>query len=374
MKGKKYVKYHKFTYQLFRLSRIKYWLLLVCVPIIVLMTITGCAVNSNNIPQPAVSSPIPSDKPNVTTPMVSPSQRFQATYEDAPETITKQFDGQEVHANLIKYVGSLPTSDSQVTVNNNSVMVNPDGSYYVFFDLVPGKNNIEIKTSRGTNINVENIMITFTPPLIISLGEILFNRNIDYSKTPLPVTGQVNNAKAKVTINGENVSVGVDDTFSIQILLKDGIQATATLDNESDEAEIRVLHSNGMFSYSPGQLLIPSQIIIPNSTINLKANQAARLDSIFKVTKYFVPKAENCKLSMVRVSQTSYNPLPMISGLITDINPSNFTIYPNTNYHSTISFKASPDVPAGKYYFFVRADINNNELAGSNLIALTLEK
>ena len=51
------------------------------------------------------------------------------TYEEAPAIISRQSDGQVVHVNLVKYVGSLPSDNAKIFINNINI-VNHDYRFY----------------------------------------------------------------------------------------------------------------------------------------------------------------------------------------------------------------------------------------------------
>ena len=71
--------------------------------------------------------------------------------------------------------------------------------------------------------------------LTISVDQPRLEVGIDYSKTPLTVTGKVSNPDAEVTINGMRAEVSEDGRFSARIQLtekNDVINIVATLGEE----------------------------------------------------------------------------------------------------------------------------------------------
>jgi len=196
------------------------------------------------------------------------------------------------------------------------------------------------------------------------------------SKVPIKVTGVVNNPKAKVTVNGHEAKVAQDGTFSIQVELGPGIgtkiQMIAILGEEVDVDEL--YFAKGL-AIVPGQTILElPRIILPNSqacahtAIKLKAGETESLAAVLRVTKFFVGYGTvYSELSVVRFSQGSEQ--PMIPGLIVDVNPSDFIIYPNIDYQLTINVKTSPELASGEYYFRLKG----GNYSISDIITVTIE-
>jgi hypothetical protein len=287
----------------------------------------------------------------------NPYQDVQLTYQEASVTITGLSDGADLHVNLVKFTGNV-SPDTTVFVNNTEGIVSEDGRYYALLDLSPGRNIIEVKTVRGDVTSIESIAVTFTPLLAVYLDWPDYDPNADYNKTPLTVTGTVNNPRARVTVNGYEVNVAEDGNFSTQVQLTpdhSDVQAIAKFGNEVDVAWLMFVLSDGKITPVPGQsLLDSSHTFVSQATVELAAGESSSIDFTLVVRKDVVRGFSEARFSITRVGQNDENELPMLSQLVAEVNPSNFTIYPNVDYHSTIAIKTSPGLASGEYYFLLK--------------------
>ena len=280
-------------------------------------------------------------------------ENVQATYQEAPATITLESDGQEIHVNLVKFVGAVSLGTT-VTVNNTAATVASDGSYYAFLDLpFGGKNTIDVTETQGTAATTRSIAVTFSPPLFVLLdNDMQFNEHTNYRRTPLKVTGIVSDPRAEVTVNGYRAKVAEDGSFSARIRLTQGnIQAVGRLGDQVDE-------DSELFGFSGGKLYPIPMVqhpqlsyaeISPSATVNLKAGESSSLDYVIHARKDVF--RSDCDVSIKQIRDTSGTTEPNASELSADVTPSNFGLYPNVNYHSTIDIKTSVDLTPGKYLF-----------------------
>jgi hypothetical protein len=310
-----------------------------------------------------------------------------STYREAPVTITKQSDGQVIHVNLVKFMGSVSTPNTTVLVNNISAIVANDGGYSVLLEIVKGKNIIEIKTIQESNITSDKITITFDPPLAVVINYPKYNKDTDYRKTALTVTGVVNNPAAEVTLyqgtyNTIRALVASDGTYSAQMILKDlspnssgfTLTAVARSGDETDSIFIVLGFKDGKINgnISDGPYRGTMFEIAPAGPITVKVGDNALLDWLINV------RAENAtddgfpysqiKLSITRVEDIKWARdvdgsiigLPVIHGLVIETIPSTLTVFPNTRYHVSANIMNSADLAPGTYYFVFRCLFNPN--------------
>jgi hypothetical protein len=249
-------------------------------------------------------------------------------------------------------------------VDNAPVTENADGSYYTYLDLNEGENTIEIKTIQGEEISRDFIHVFFTPPLAVYLDWPEVNiDDVDYSKTPLNITGKVSKPAASVTVNEVPVKVAQDGTFSTKVQLILGgygsPQAIARLGNEADSDSVGIFLADGKVGVIPGQLVLKaSRFELPHdliaNLIKIRPGETSHIDVTLTIRKDIIGRDSYLRFSICRVARNDVSPaqeLPPVPGLQLDINPMTFTVYPNIIYHSTIDIRASKELAAGEYYF-----------------------
>ncbi len=310
---------------------------------------------------------------NITSKPASPaweniSENPQPTYQQAPAIINANSDCKTVHVNLVKFTGSVPSSDIDVTVNDIPAVIDQDGNYYVFLDLTPGINKIEIKTGQGTSITSNSITLTFSPPLTVNLNWPHYDRTTDYSKVPLTITGSVSNSQAIVKVNGMQLNEEKDGSFIFRAL-GTPIEAVATLGDEIDTDSLPIFVSTtGRIGVIPGvSIFRQSRISTDNYSVDLAAGETNSLNLTYKVLKD-IEQGTRCRFTLDRVgpgSQSfsqeglSANYLPMVSGLDITMEPSEFAIYNNTIYHPTITIRTTHEVAPGTYQFIYICWLND---------------
>lgn len=351
--------------------------------ILSLVVITSCnsvgpssAVTPVILPSPTATSIPSSGAPSSLLPSMQVKQ-----FKEAPITITRQSDGQVLHVNLVKFVGSC-SPDTSILINNVPAIVDQDGNYFLFLDLAKGRNVIQIKATQGTNISTDSLAITFEPPVAVVFTS-GYDNNTNYRKAPFPVTGLVNNPAAEVSIyqalnNMTRATVTPDGTFSAQMYLKDIppegsgfiLTAIAKLGDEMDNYWWAIgFNKDGKFVPGGGPYRGSTADILPKDTLKIVAGNSGVFDYVMNVqvmnAQYDNFPSGNCKLIMVRLADTNAtrsgdngnintSGQPARPGLTGEIMPSEFTIYPNIHYHINIQVTTSPTLTPGTYYFGVQ--------------------
>ena len=272
----------------------------------------------------------------------------------APVFINENSDGQTVNVNLVKFTGTIPSSDATVLVDNNPVIVDTTGNYYIYLDLQKGRNIIEIKTITGLAISTQDINVFFTPPLTIRawLTQTSFDPGTVF-KTPSPIAGVVSDPTAIVEINGTDVKVNSDGTFTSQMQQQKGrnqIEAIAQSGNDKDEEDLHWnLADNGQMVFVSGFLTSP--VLLPAVTIN--AGESAGFDFTLQFDKTIPAGAMSQITATCIQALNDTRGIAMLPGLTVTIDPSNYTTYPRIIYNSHVTVTASTTLAPGDYYFYL---------------------
>ena len=292
-----------------------------------------------------------------TTVPISPSLKI---FIQAPLTIDKTFDGREVNVNLVKFTGSVSSSNSTVMVNSITATVNNDGSYYAYLDLKRGKNTIEIKTTTDQITTSDTITVNFIQPLIVNLNWPDTQNDVDYRKVPVTITGIVSDPLAKVAVNELPVTPGNDGKFSSQIQLKEGanyVVAVAMRGGDVDNSSLRldVSNSGGVAREPPAfGAEFASRFIFETPRIQLKSGQKTTVGFGFHADRDISVTGAPDAVTIVRVSDPhSRDPLAALPALKINIDPSRFTLYPQIEYQYLINIQTGSDIVPGDYYYYV---------------------
>jgi len=301
-----------------------------------------------------------------TTPIYWPTP---SPYLTAPIDISTLSDGQTVRVNLVRFTGTLPSPDATVMVNNSQVAVN-DGQYYVYLDLLPGENVIEVKTITGTETETQYVHVFFEPPLVVRLFKPNFDPDVNYLENPLvTIKGDVSNPSAEVLVNGIKQKVQPDGTFSAEVLSAQDInlaRAVATLGDEIDTYDFKWgISENGRPYIPPGWASInQSVLIIGDHTATLKAGESTIFHFGVRITTGFPNEGDLIALvaniSIKRVSDFqggSY--LPILQSLNIYVESSSYSLYPKIEYYFPIIIETEPDLTPGDYYYDISFSCSN---------------
>ena len=163
--------------------------------------------------------------------------------------ITSPEDGTEVSETTATVTGTVSYPEAAVEVNGVAVEVAEDGTFTVQVELIEGSNTITAAASLEEQTAEDSITVTCILPLTI---EITSPEDGAVSSTNLiGVSGTVSHAAATVKVNGVDVEVAEDGTFSIDVTLIKGenaIAAVATLDEREAQDSITVVYTGPALS------------------------------------------------------------------------------------------------------------------------------
>ncbi len=291
------------------------------------------------------------------------SDTINVSYSPPPEDVVRDTlsigidfpeDKDELKVNMLPVSGAVSDPEATVVVNGIEAKVAGDGIYYAYIELAEGENDIEAVAIRDMAKSSETITVSFIPALVVRLdypypGEI----GVDYTKTPLTVTGSVNNPEAAVTVNDIEANVAADGSFSTQIPLKidsNTIKAVTRLGTDEDEiVYLIILTPEGRLVPPPGGSGGPryfSRVDLDHEVM-LKAGETKVLDAVLQTGKE-EPFPFTCVIGRVG-GEYGEELLPMPEGMKVSIEPSEFTAYPRTAYHFSIIIETTHQLAPGLY-------------------------
>ena len=148
--------------------------------------------------------------------------------------IISPMDGAELTESPITISGTVSDPEATVTVNDEEVEVAADGSFSAEVELSEGENPIEAVATLGEQEASDSITVTYSPAApALSLGITSPEDGAELIESPVSVNGTVSDPEATVTVNGMEVEVAEDGSFSAEIELSEGentITVTATLE------------------------------------------------------------------------------------------------------------------------------------------------
>ncbi|MFO8100999.1 MAG: hypothetical protein R6U37_02355 [Dehalococcoidia bacterium] len=189
---------------------------------------------------------------------------------------------------------------------------------------------------------------------------------IDYTKAPLKVKGAVSHPQATVTVNGLPTDVAEDGSFSCDVSLTEGtnsMEAVARYADAEDSWLIMVdLSPEGNLTHVPGLgsgwQRYASKLIYDHN-VDIKAGETKSIDITLENGKpRSGPGPADCTYTISLVSsEYSEQTVPMPMGLDISVEPSKFTAYSNTNYHSTLTISTTPGLVGCKYYLLLKGSL-----------------
>lgn len=261
-------------------------------------------------------------------------------------------DNTKLDTNLLKVSGTVSNFGATVLVNGAKAKVEKDGSFSAYVELSEGKNTIEAVATLADKKATQAVTVTFSPRLVIFLDKPRPEQGVDYTQTPLKISGSVSDPEAKVTLGGSQVEVEKDGSFSTRIQLKEGSNSgeiVAVLGEKKDSMRY-------IITLTPeGQLVNPPPMygsrLDYSSSLTLTAGETKSLDITLQVGSYIRSPAD-FRQRIFRVSKEyGENEFPPPEGIEVSIEPSRFKVYPMTIYHSTMTIKAAPDLAPAVYFF-----------------------
>ncbi len=274
--------------------------------------------------------------------------------------------------NLLPVTGMVGDSTATVLVDGREAIVSANGSFQGYAVLNEGENVIEVIAFKDTLKTIKNIEVSFTSPLVVLLWRSSSAIGVDYSKEPATFTGKVNKPGAKVTVDGKEVPVAPDGSFTAKVLLSksSNIKAVATLGDERDEYYVLTGVENGAILTVPGYSIFFRAKLHYEQTITLKAGETRRLPLKLETRKDGPGRFYG---SLVHVEREyGLMPLAWPQGLDAHLEPVEFVAYPNTVYDFNLVFKTTPDLARGAYYLHFYYAFENGFRA-SSWIKVTVE-
>lgn len=270
---------------------------------------------------------------------------------DSPE------DGAEFSVNVQKVSGVV--SDPEATVQINGIEakeVAQDGAFYAYIELSEGESTIEARATRGKYTYSETIAVTFVPELAIYI-DLETEGGVDYNITPVTVTGWVSDAEATVAVDGNQVQVAEDGSFSTQVQLKEnskGVEAVATLDGQEDKMFYLIgLSPEGQLLHVPGWRYFYMSKGHYENDVQLKAGETKSLDFTLE-TKNDIRWPSQFSYEIYKVGgEYEEDKLPMPDGLEMFMEPSSFMAYPNTVYRFSIMVETAPELAPDEYFILL---------------------
>ncbi|MFC2068001.1 hypothetical protein ACFLTP_03200 [Chloroflexota bacterium] len=99
----------------------------------------------------------------------------------------------------------------------------------------------------------------------------------------------------------------------------------------------------------PGKSLLEAARLEFEDFVNLKAGETKSLDVRIETLEHG-PGEVACRIYRV-AKEYAEDELPVLLGLDVNVEPPNFTAYPNNTYHSTITIKTNSELDLGEYVF-----------------------
>ncbi len=287
--------------------------------------------------------------------------------------VTTPQSNTEYKENLLPVTGMVDDPATTVLVNGREAMVLADGSFQGFAVLEEGENIIKVISLRDTLKVVKNIEVSFIPPLVVLLDGPLSTRGVDYSKEPATFTGTVNKPEAKVTVDGKEVLVAPDGSFTAQVLLSESssVKAVATLGNERDEHYVLTgVGEKGAILTVPGYSIFFVANLKHENAITLKAGETGRLPLTLD-TRKDGPGRFYGSLTYV---EEEYGKMPLAwpRGLDVYLEPPEFVAYANTIYDFNLVFETTEELDPGTYRLRFYRTFEGG-LRGSGWIKVTVE-
>jgi uncharacterized protein YfaP (DUF2135 family) len=254
-------------------------------------------------------------------------------------------------ANVLPVTGTVSDSTAVVVVDGKEARVAEDGSFHGYAALREGENSIEVNAIKGNLRITRNISVTFDPALVIYL-DVHHEPGADYTKEPVAVSGLVNKPGAKVTINGQAVTVAADGSFSAWIETEgaDWLTAVATFEDERDEAREAL-------SPTPGYSIFSAAKLEYESEVTMDVGDTARLELTLE-TRKDGPGSFSGRLFHVD-GEYEILPLPMPEGLDAYLEPPEFTAYSNTTYNFNLVLATTSELLQGIYHLHFYNHLEN---------------
>jgi hypothetical protein len=297
-------------------------------------------------------------------------------------------DGIAISTNLLKVRGKVLPSDAIVRINGTQANVNhEDSTFYSYIELDEGGNEIEVTAVRGNESTTEVLSVSFEPVPWIDYEWPDLKEGVDYTKTPVHISGTVSDPNASVvlyTTSDPESGVPPDavkatvngDSFEADVLLKTGANyVTARVEKEglTNTRTMSVsVTEDGDVIYITGKsdgtsLALPCAYLENiDSDFSIGAGETRLYDIKLKTTPYphTAPRQE-CIFGFRLVDAP---PDSQPNGITASIEPPVLLAYQNTNYDVTMVIETSEKVVPGTYHLRLRMTPVSGEYNGLNTI------
>ncbi len=286
-------------------------------------------------------------------------------------------DGSILKTNLIRVTGTVSNPEATVMINEQEAHVANDGSFYAYVELSEGDNTVEAVARLGRESVETSVNVIFYPSLAVYLR---LPESSEYDKpfleVPITVTGYVFPPNASVRVGENQVQVDEDGSFSSQVQLQEGnniVRVEAVLDDEDDTYRYIIGVEEGDILFPPGQgLEYTSRFSYEHAVVIEAGETEIIIDVSADIRKDIAEPGElSCDIYMVE-AEYSEEEVPMPVGLEVSIEPSCFTVYPNTTYHITISITTTPELTPGEYFLRFEQNFESRFWSGG-WIRVTIE-
>jgi heat shock protein HslJ len=234
-------------------------------------------------------------------------------------------------------------------------------------------NRLEIFTFKGDTLVYEPLIDTVPPSTVTCSALAVYldhpypgEPSMDYTREPVTITGYVNFPQASVMVNEVEAIIAGGGTFATTIRLKEGsnaIQAVATLGEQFDEITYLVgVNADGKMYAVPGLGSGGPRYqwqVMRADSLELEVGQVMSTILTLEIRKS-IREPETFTYIIQRVKgEYSENEIPVPEGMDVEISPSQFTVCPNTNYHSLLTVSTVPGVTPGEYWFSFKFAFND---------------
>ncbi len=281
--------------------------------------------------------------------------------------INSPADGTVFKTNLVRVSGAVSRPEVSVRVNGHEATVAFDGSFYAYLDLIKGENKIEAVAIYGKETARASINATYSQAVAVYVSSSdtgsLIKPGDDIFITAI---GHVIPVEAAVEVNGVPVDVDNDGSFSTRVQLYSGnniIAAKASFKGEEDTYSFTLIVEGGHIIPPPGQGFIYLSRFTYEQSIEMKAGEEIYVSIVGDIRKD-IPDAIrlSCELYPVAGEYSETKIFP--EGLEVCVEPSGFTVHPNTVYSLTMAIKTTGDTPPGEYYLYFPIYSNGRYMGG----------
>jgi hypothetical protein len=282
-------------------------------------------------------------------------------------------DGTKSGINIQKITGIVSNPTAVVQINDTDEIISADGSFYAYIELAEGENTITAEATLGAETFSDTVNVNFMP-LAVYL-DIDSEFGVNYLTTPLTVTGFVSNAEAIVTVDGNPVTVSADGSFTAQVQLNEnsmGVEAVAKLDGREDSYFYWLgVSDEGNLLMVPGWHSFYMSRILGLDEIQIQTNETKSFNITLVMGKDF-KGTESFRWEVYPVSGEYQDDRIPVAGLTVNIEPAEFTAYPNTTYSLPLTIAATSKVAPGEYYLKLDCYLDG-ELWTNTWIKMTID-